>query len=422
MSPLALAGFVEESRLLACIHCGLCLPTCPTYAESGNEADSPRGRIYFMRALHDGRIDLTDQVKVHLDRCLACFACETACPSGVRYRELIEDARGWLTVRSPSPAPPGWRWFFRRILPSARALRWALAPLWFLQLLGLRAAATRIARRLPLSWAGRSLGLLPARLPAPRTAPLAELLPARGTRRMRVGLLTGCVMEGFLPELNRLQAEILRELGCEVVVPRGQGCCGALALHAGKRELFAELGRGLVRVFAETGVDAIVASAAGCGSAMKDYGHLLGKAGFAELVRDFSELAAELARERPPTRPVRLRVAYQEACHLSHGQKVTGAPRALLRLVPGLELVELAEQELCCGSAGVYNILQPGFAEPLGRRKAAHAAAAGVDAVVTANPGCLLQLRKHLAAVSGAPRLLHLAEVVAAGYGLGSPV
>jgi glycolate oxidase iron-sulfur subunit len=415
---------VDTRKMLSCIHCGFCLPTCPTYVVTGNEADSPRGRIYFMRGMQEGRIEPTEQVRTHLDRCLTCFACETACPSGVEYRELIQDTRSWLNIQAPASTPPGWHWFFTRVLPSARRLRWSLFPLWLADQLGIREFALKVARKVPVPWLGRSTAFLPARIPSPFSpAPLAEILPARGERKMRVGYLLGCVMEGMLPAINRMQVEILRELGCEVVIPAAQGCCGALGAHEGERALAQSLGNRLVAAFAGVGeLDAVIASAAGCGSTMKDYAHLLlenpGARAFAAKVRDFTEVAAPLAAQRPPTRRLELKLAYQEACHLGHAQRVTSPPRALLRAIPGVTLAELPEQELCCGSAGVYNMLQPEISGALRERKAGHAAAAGVDAVVTANPGCLLQLAAGLKDRPGAPRLYHLAEVLAMGYGL----
>lgn len=416
----AIAPIVDERQLLRCIHCGFCLTACPTYSLRSDEADSPRGRIYFMRAMLEGRAELAPEIRLHLDRCLACYSCETACPSGIEYRHLIEDARAWILSRAPAAAPPGWRAFFRHILPSVRALRLLLLPLKIADALGLRAAVAAVARVLPLGWLGRALDLLPERIPGPGEPALPEVSPARGERRRRVGFVPGCVMEGMLPDLNRLLVEVLREVGCEVVVPRGQGCCGALARHEGEVERAARQADRLVRAFAGVDVECIVASAAGCGSTMRGYGGEPGDATeeFARRVRDFTEVVAEMIEARPPRNEVRMRVAYQEACHLSHGQRITAQPRRLLRAIPGLEVVELPEQEICCGSAGVYNLLQRRFSDELKERKAAHAMAAGVDAVVTANPGCLLQLGSALKRKTGAPRVYHLVELLAEAYGL----
>jgi len=440
-------GLVNEADLVSCIHCGLCLTACPTFQVTGNESDSPRGRIWFMRAVEQGRIGLTPGLLEHLDRCLTCYSCETACPSEVKYRRLIEDARARLTALPAGRRHPwGWRPFFRLVIPRPWALRLMLAPLWVAGLAGLKKFAVGIFRRLPLGWAARSVDLTPDRVPPPVIRRLPRVNPARGERRHTVVFMTGCVMEGFLPELNRLYVRILRELGCDVIVPRRQGCCGALAIHEGERADAIRLARALIRDLGGIPADWIVANSAGCGSAMKDYGRLLGSegAGFAARVRDFTEVAAPLVRERPPVREVRIRAAYQHACHLGHAQRIQTEPRDLLRAIPGLTLVELPEQELCCGSAGGYNLLQPRLAADLNRRKTAlimaafgadpasgvdaksrtPAAAAlspmpALDAVVTANPGCYLQLAAGLKGQPGAPRLFHLAEVLAEAYGVG---
>ena len=416
------AGLVfDEKHLRACIHCGYCLPVCPTYTVLGHEADSPRGRIYFMRAVADGRASVTGNMREHLDRCLTCYACENACPSGVQYRRLIEDARFQLSARGHGGLPAGFRLFFRHVLTSARMTRLALSPLWAAQAVGLKELLVRAVRLLPLSWMSASMDLLPARVPSPFARPPSGTWPARGETKIRVGFMIGCVMEGMLPDLNRLYISLLRELGCEVVVPEGQGCCGAFAMHEGERELAVRQATALMGTFERAGVDLVVANAAGCGSAMKDYGRLIpgGKGeAFAGKVKDFTEVAAALAAKRPPTREVRLRVAYQEACHLGQAQRITLEPRALLRAIPGLELVELPEQEICCGSAGVYNVLESAMAGELNRRKIGHIIDARVDAVVTANPGCYLQLASGLRAQAAPARLYHLAELLALGYGI----
>ncbi len=426
---------VDDRTALACIHCGFCLPSCPTYVVRGDEADSPRGRIWFIREMQAGRLAPTKQVETHLDRCLACFACETACPSGVHYRDLIEDARAWMVTKaSPVTGDPAqteansirtswlWRAFFKTVLPDAKALRLSLAPFWIAERLGLRRIAEFIASRVGPGWARRSVALLPARIPAPIASELPETLPARGERRMRVGYLLGCVMEGMVPRINRIQIELLRELGCDVVLPKRAGCCGSLALHEGERAMAEYLGKDSVRAFANAHVDVVIASAAGCGSTMKDWGHLLkGTPEATEIaakVRDFTEVAYELSKLNPPKVTVHKVVAYQEACHLGHAQKVKDQPRALLRSIPGLTLRELPEQELCCGSAGVYNLVEPELAGKLGERKAAHAVQARVDAVVTANPGCYFQMNAHLKSTPGAPQLLHLADLLGEAYGL----
>jgi glycolate oxidase iron-sulfur subunit len=411
---------VGSADLVSCIHCGVCLTACPTYAVTRNESDSPRGRIWFLRAAGEGRIGLTPGLKEHLDRCLTCYSCETACPSEVKYRRLIEDARAGLTAVAARRLPPGWRLFFRNVIPRPAALRLMLAPLWALGLAGLKDVAVAVFSRLPLGWVSRSTGFLPDRIPPPFTGHRRVVNPARGERRLRVAFMTGCVMEGFLPRLNTLYIAILQELGCEVIVPRRQGCCGALAIHEGERADAVGLARAMVRDLGTVEADFVVANSAGCGSAMKDYGRLLGPEGaeFASRVRDFTEVAASLIADRPPTHEVRIRAVYQHACHLGHAQRIQAEPRTLLAAVPGLQVTELPEQELCCGSAGVYNLLQPGLSGDLNRRKTALIMAAGVEAVVTANPGCYLQLAAGLRAHPAGVRLLHLAEVLARAYGI----
>jgi len=417
----SIAGLVSGEKLLACIHCGLCLTSCPTYDVLAEEADSPRGRIWYMRALREGRVSLTPALRIHLDRCLACYACETACPSGVRYRDILEGTRGWAGNDAMPEKPPFWRWFFLNILVSRSRMRLAVAPLWLASMMGFRGLAEKIGRKIPVPWLARSIDLLPAEIPGPFAARHPRTMPARGGRRLVVGLQTGCVMDAMFPGVNRLFAELLNRLGAEVVIPREQGCCGSLALHQGERETGIRQAAGLVALFNGMGVDIVASTAAGCGSVMKEYGHLLpGGAGaeFASKVRDVSELILELSRDIPPTRPLPVRVGYHEACHLRNVQGLSGPPRALLGSIPGIELVEIPGQEFCCGSAGVYNLLQPVLSDELKRRKVAAVMEANVELVVTANPGCLLQMGSGLKGVAGAPPVVHLAEVLAHAWGL----
>jgi len=413
---------VTEERLLKCIHCGLCLAACPTYEVLSDEADSARGRIWFMRAVAEGRAGLTAEVREHLDRCLACFACETACPSGVRYRDLIEGARAWAGENMPPASPPLWLPFFRNVLTSRKVMRLVSSPAWAARALGLEGVMQAVVRRLPLPWLARAVAILPDRIPSPLEPPHPRVVPARGERRLRVGLQIGCVMDAMFPRLNALFAELLATLGAEVVIPRTQGCCGSLAIHQGERGLGIRQGLALVDAFAGTGVDYVVSTAAGCGAVMKEYGHLLpdGRGtDFAGRVRDVTELVLELAKKRPPVRELRARVAYHEACHMRNAQRLSGPPRELLRSVPGLSLVEVPEQEFCCGSAGVYNILRPDISDELKARKVKAVMSCGVDFITTANPGCLLQMGSGLRGVRGAPKLVHLAEVLAHAWGLG---
>jgi len=380
----------------ACVHCGFCLPACPTYALWGEEMDSPRGRIHLMNLVELGEAAMDESVAVHLDRCLGCLACVPACPSGVRYDLLIERAR----AQRRREAPRGAR---ARAVDAAvfavvprprllRALSWPLA-------LGIRPSA--LAPRVSASDL--------------RAAPPAYTAAAGGSASLRVALLSGCAQRVFFGRVNAAAASALAAAGCDVAVPPGQGCCGALHLHAGRdREARRRAER---TIHALAGYDRVVVTAAGCGSAMKGYGELLGTPEaeeFAGRVRDVTELLAELGQgcRAPLSRP--LRVVYQDACHLLHGQGVCEQPRALLRSVPGVKLVEIADPGMCCGSAGTYNLMQPKAARELGDRKARAILDAAPDVVATANPGCALQLAASLRRLGrGDLRIVHPVELLA---------
>lgn len=387
-----------------CVHCGFCLPACPTYTLWGQEMDSPRGRIHLMKLASQGEIALDDLVS-HIDPCLGCMACVTACPSGVAYDELIEDTRAQIERNYTRPRAD--RWFragLFALFPYPRRLRLAAAFAWAYRRLRLDRLARRsgVLDRVPAR-----LQALEALTPSPSLAELTTRLPTRvaaqGTPRLRVGLLTGCVQSVFFSDVNQATARVLAADGCDVVIPREQACCGALSLHTGRETEAAARAKALIAAFEESDVDRVVVNAAGCGSSMKDYGRLLADdpdwsnraAAFAERVVDVTELLDELG-PRAPRHPLPCRVVYQDACHLAHAQGVWDAPRRLLDGIPGLERSEIADAELCCGSAGVYNLVEPEPAAELGRRKAGNIEAADPDVVVTANPGCSLQLRRHL--------------------------
>ncbi|MGH8968947.1 MAG: (Fe-S)-binding protein [Actinomycetes bacterium] len=378
-----------------CVHCGFCLPTCPTYVLWGEEMDSPRGRIHLIdQGLQGG--PLSGAMVEHVDRCLGCMACVTACPSGVRYDRLIEDTRAQVERRHDrSRGERLLRAMVFALFPHPRRLR-AMRPLLrAYRLLRLDRAVGRLGDRLP----GPLRAMADLMPPIGRDVRLPARVAAHGDRRAVAGLLTGCVQAAFFPDVNAATARVLAREGCEVVVPPGQGCCGALALHVGREDEAKKRARRTIEAFEESGVDVVVVNAAGCGSAMKEYGELLRDdpewapraAAFAARVRDVTEVLAGLA-PRATYKPLPVRAAYQDACHLAHAQGVRSQPRDVLRRVPDLELVEIAEPELCCGSAGVYNLLQPEAARELGDRKAGHIAATDSDVVVTGNPGCLLQI------------------------------
>jgi glycolate oxidase iron-sulfur subunit len=377
---------ISQELLDDCVHCGFCLPTCPTYLLWGEEMDSPRGRIHLMQQYEDGA-PLAVQ---HIDRCLGCLACVTACPSGVRYDRLIEQTRAEIEWTVPRPARERLaRTAVFALFPHPGRLRLLRAPLRVVQ-------ALRFDRVAPpsLRWLAE---LAP---PVPPLEPLPAIVPAVGERRGVVGLLTGCVQAVFFSHVNAATARVLAAEGVEVRIPPHQGCCGALSVHTGRGHEAARFRSRLARRF--TDVDTVVVNVAGCGSALKEHGFP---------ARDVTEVLADLP-PRAVRHPLPLRVAYHDACHLSHGQGVRVQPRSLLASVPDLDVVELPEPEICCGSAGVYNLLQPEPARALGARKARAVRAAGVDAVVTGNPGCVLQLRAALRRLGAPVPIVHTVEVL----------
>jgi glycolate oxidase iron-sulfur subunit len=400
-----------------CVHCGFCLPTCPTYVLWGEEMDSPRGRIYLMQEGLDGE-PLSDSMVQHWDRCLGCMACVTACPSGVQYDKLIEDTRAQVErLHHRSAKDRALRTLVFALFPHPQRLRLLRAPLRAVQRSGLdrRLRRTGLLERISPQLA--AMESLAPRVHAREEVP--ERVPAAGPRRAVVGMLTGCVQREFFPGVNAATARVLAAEGCDVVAPPAQRCCGALSFHNGREEEAQRFARALVDTFDTAGVEYVVANAAGCGSTMKDYARLLRDdpayadraRAFSRKVRDISELLVELGPVAP-RHPLEVSVAYHDACHLAHAQGVRSQPRELLRQIPGLELREIAEAELCCGSAGVYNILNPEPARELGDRKAANIVATGADLLVTANPGCLMQVASAIGR-SGHPMVLaHTVELL----------
>lgn len=426
LTPLTLHGLSVEG-VNQCVHCGLCLAYCPTFSELGTEMDSPRGRIYLVKSLAEGRIDLSDATVRHLSLCLDCRACETVCPAGVPYGRLIEAAKAEIERRRPGGWPRRtFRWLnFGLLLGRPRLLHLAASALRLYQTTGLQA----LVRRSGL------LRLLPGTLPAwdallPRVpaggdrGPLPTLTTAAAPRRGRVALLTGCVQSVLFASDNRATARVLARNGWEVAAPRDQGCCGALNAHGGDHARALDMARRTIETFEREDVEAIVVNTSGCGAHMKAYGTLL--AGdpawaararrFAARVRDISEFLAATPL-RGPLRPVPLTVTYHDPCHVVHGQKIRSAPRALLGQIPGLRLVELPESDWCCGSAGIYNLTEPEMAGRLLRRKVRHVLGTGAAAVVTANPGCILQIQHGLQEARSAVDVLHLVEILDRAYG-----
>ncbi len=393
----------ERELLDDCVHCGFCLPTCPTYQLWGEEMDSPRGRIYLMDLAQKGEIALEGPFQEHIDACLGCMACVTSCPSGVQYDRLLEAVRPQLERNVARDR--GDRLFREAIFalfPYRRRLRAAALPGALYQKLRRVPAIAALAAKLPGRLAAME-SLLPPVSVRDAFARLPVRTPALGERRGRVALLSGCVQDVFFHRVNEATVRVLAAEGYDVLVPREQQCCGALELHAGREAPALVRARKTIARFDSLDVDHIVTNVAGCGSSMKEYGHLLSDdpgwaaraAAFSARVRDVHEVLAAL-EPRAPRHPIPGRVAYHDACHLGHAQKVRAQPRAVLRSIPGLELVDLPEADLCCGSAGIYNMIAPEAAGELGARKAANVRSVSPDVIVTANPGCLLQIGKHL--------------------------
>jgi glycolate oxidase iron-sulfur subunit len=421
-----------------CVHCGFCLPACPTYQLWGEEMDSPRGRIHLITQILDSG-EGTAAAGEHFDRCLGCMACMTACPSGVQYNQLIEAARTWAEEgASPNPREGGGpaaapfparsrreravRAAIFATFPYPARMRAAFGPLRAAQLVGLDKVAARsklLSRLAPEATAALAIAPARAARSSVRRPVLPTRIPARGERRAVVGMLTGCVQQVLFPQVNAATARVLAAEGCDVIVPAKQGCCGALSLHGGRHAEAAAFAKATIAAFERAGVDAVVVNAAGCGSAMKEYSQVLaGDPGWAEraaafstTVRDFSEFLAELGPMAPRSE-LPLTVAYHDACHLGHAQRITAQPRSLLAGIPGLVLAAIQDGATCCGSAGIYNLVQPEAAAELGARKARNVAATDADLLVSANPGCSLQIAQALAAAGRPMAVAHIAEVL----------
>jgi glycolate oxidase iron-sulfur subunit len=414
---------IDYQRFLECVHCGLCTAACPTYAELGDENDGPRGRIYLMRAVTDGRLDLSPEVRRHLELCLDCRACETACPSGVQYGRLIEPFRLAMGQPSEESAPRAdWfhRWILYGLFPYPRRMAQLLKPV-------------RFAQRTGLLWLGEHLGLLhllPSRLrqltamlpPARRRGRrLPEILPAIGKPRARVALFTGCVADVFFRQTHWATARVLQQNGCDVLVPRDQQCCGAIHFHSGSSEPAQRFADANVAAFKVDEVDAVIVNVAGCGAMLKDYGHdwpldpSPQRKQFAAKVKDVHEFLDDLGPVAPHGE-IHLTATYHDACHLVHAQKLREAPRKLLAMIPGLDLRELPESELCCGAAGTYNLTQPEMAGRLARRKLKNIMSTGASAVITANAGCILQIAKEARQQGQRLPIYHPMDLLDASY------
>jgi glycolate oxidase iron-sulfur subunit len=415
--PGAIPVYEDFSR---CVHCGLCLNHCPTYRLWQLEADSPRGRIRQMMLVHQGELPVSEGFVDHIDKCLDCRSCETACPSAVNYGKLVEHARARIEqdYKRPLFSRLARNIVYRRLLPYPERIAMAAKLLRFYQRSGLQAAAraTGILRLLGL--AERDL-LLP---PVDRRfffEQLGKTFPAHGTRRARVAFFAGCVANVTFTALNEATIRVLAANGCEVVIPGGQFCCGALAAHAGVRDVGRDLARRNIAAFASGNFDVLVTNAAGCGSTLKEYDHLFtadepeysAAAVLAKKTRDVTEFLAVLGL-CAPLKPIPARVTYQDSCHLLHGQKIREAPRQLLRAIPGVELVELPFADICCGSAGVYNVTETKASLALLAEKMACAKSTNAQIIATANPGCLLQLRAGAKIHKTGQEVLHVIELL----------
>ncbi len=395
----------------ACVHCGFCLPVCPTYQLLGEEMDSPRGRIVLMKTALEGDLSVQETLP-YIDRCLGCLACVTACPSGVHYNELVTPYKAYaLRFRKEKLAQRGRRFLMRQTLPHKSRFR-------------LAATMGRLAQPVQQALPGELRGMLemlPEQLPAAQSLP--GVYPAKGKSRARALLLAGCVQQSLDPAINWATLHVLAQNGVEVVVPKGQGCCGAILMHMGDLDGARELARTNFNAFPRD-VDVVLTNAAGCGSGMKEYEFLFAGTSeeklaleFAHKVKDITTFLVELGLSEQPRLKAPLKVGYHDACHLAHAQGIRDAPRALLKSIEGVTLVEIPESDMCCGSAGTYNLEQPEIAARLGRRKAENIRSAGVQAVVMGNIGCMIQVRKYLTDGASTIPVLHTIELLDQAYG-----
>ena len=427
-----LSGFTagdnpEYADYSRCIHCGLCLNACPTYRLWHNEADSPRGRIRQMALIDQGRMELGEAFVTHIDRCLDCRACETACPSGVEYGKLVEQARAQIekNYKRPRTSRAIRNFVYRRLLVEPKRIARMARIVRFYQRSGLEAIA-RGSGLLRLMGLQQRAALLPRIDREFFYSRLGQTFPARGKRRARVAFFAGCVAQVTFTALNDATIRVLQANGCEVVVPAEQSCCGALAAHAGVRDVARGLARKNMEIFLREPFDAIITNAAGCGSTLKEYTHLFADgaqaarerersaglaAEFVPKMKDVTEFLVELGLSAP-LREMQLRVTYQDSCHLLHGQKIREAPRKLIRAVPGVEFVEMPLADQCCGSAGVYNVTETKTSMELLAEKMRHASSTKASVIVTANPGCILQLRAGAKLHATGQEVIHVVELL----------
>lgn len=409
----------------SCVHCGFCLSTCPSYRVIGKEMDSPRGRIYLMDAINEGEISLNSTTSQHFDSCLGCLACVSTCPSGVQYDKLISATRHQVERNIQRSLPDQiLRQLIFNLFPYPQRLRAFLVPLFLYQKLGLPKVirATGLLPKLAPNLAAME-SILPEITPEFFQDNIPEFIPAVGEKRYRVGMILGCVQRLFFSNVNQATVRVLTANGCEVVIPKSQGCCAALPEHQGQTLQAQTLAKQMIDSFANSNVDAIIINAAGCGHTLKEYGHILADdpeykeraEKFATKVKDVQEFLANIGLTTPLS-PLKiegdLNIVYQDACHLLHGQKISVEPRQLLKKIPGVKLREPIDAALCCGSAGVYNMLQPEVAEELGQQKVNNLLNTGADLIASANPGCTLQIKKHLGIEGKEVQILHPIELL----------
>ena len=413
--PQMPARFLDHEKSLACIHCGLCLSSCPTYLETGNENDSPRGRIYLMRAVQDGRLELGATAVTHIDRCLGCRACEAVCPSGVQYGHLLEHTRDHLEQNITRGTLQNFlrRVVIEKIFPNRSLMKLALLPVRFAKWAG-------AGENLP-GFMREALSLVPD---TPTAGSLPEFSASVGAPKGRVGFIRGCVMDVMFGPTNANSVKLLNLAGFDVVAPPSQGCCGALHAHNGNLEAARDAARRNTAAFGHLELDAIIINAAGCGSTLKEYGPLLADdpawhergTAFSAKVKDITEfLASNWTDFRSTLRSPQssLRVTYHDACHLTHAQRISKPPRELVQAVSGIRFVELPESDVCCGSAGTYNLTEPEMAARLQQRKTTNILRTEADLVVTSNPGCLLQIQSGLRKADSSARVIHIVDFLA---------
>ncbi len=409
IEKLGARGEAMAAAVQSCVHCGFCLPSCPTYRVLGQETDSPRGRILLMKEVLEGKI-AADDAQLHIDRCLGCLACETSCPSGVKYGELLSPFRAMRRREGAAGGNRLRRWLAAMTLPYPTRLRWAMR-------LGRLGRAFRFLTPAALH---PMLDLVPAKLPSAQPLPL--FTPAQGERRASVALLVGCAQQVLAPRINAAAVRVLTRNGCDVHVPRGQGCCGALSWHIGDDRQATQFAKQNLRAF-PTEVDYIVTTAAGCGSGLHDYPLILAGTPEEDAAKqlaaktiDVSSFLDKLGIIVPSALSRTIKVAYHDACHLAHAQRVRSQPRRLLRSIPGLELIEIYNPEICCGSAGTYNIDQPEVSSKLGREKAANIISTGAEVLALGNIGCEVQIERYLREAGSSIRVMHTVELLDSAY------